>query len=104
MKPAATVDTKKLIEIAKRHKITYLALFGSFSRGDASPDSDIDLIARFLNQHELGFLQLMSIQQEMEDAVGRTVQLLTEEEIHHYIKERIDRERIVLLDQEEERV
>ena len=41
------IDTKKLIEIAKTQNITWLALFGSTARGEATGKSDVDLAVRF---------------------------------------------------------
>lgn len=38
---------EKLIEIAKARGITYLALFGSVARSEATPESDVDLAVRF---------------------------------------------------------
>ena len=40
-------ERQKIVKIAQRHHIAYVAIFGSYARGDARPDSDVDLYVRF---------------------------------------------------------
>lgn len=39
-----TSDREKIRAIARRHGVTSVRVFGSFGRGDARPDSDLDLL------------------------------------------------------------
>lgn len=46
MNPAATLQQNRdrILEIARRHGVGTIAVFGSVARGEASDDSDIDLL------------------------------------------------------------
>ncbi len=44
---AQALDTTKLVAICRANDAEMVALFGSMARGDASVDSDVDLLVRF---------------------------------------------------------
>ena len=74
----------------KDWNITRLRVFGSVSRGEAGPDSDVDLIADF--QIKPGLFKFVDIQNHISDQVGRPVDLFTEESIWRYIRNDVLRE------------
>lgn len=43
----ATVDREALAAVCRRHHIRWLAVFGSRVTGDATPDSDVDVVVDF---------------------------------------------------------
>ncbi len=57
-----------------RYPIRELALFGSWARGEASPQSDIDLLVDI--DPEVG-LQLVDLAEELEASLGRRVDLVS---------------------------
>lgn len=83
----AELDERKLAEVCQKHGIPRLMLFGSLPRGEVGPESDIDLIAE-LPRH-MSLLNLIRLERELSDALGRKVDLLTEEAISPYIRQRI---------------
>jgi predicted nucleotidyltransferase len=94
-------EMQELINIARKHQIAYLAVFGSYARGNIRPDSDIDLYARF--GRPVGLFEMLGIKHEMEDAVGRSVDLVAEEvvEPHPFMRDGLSRDLIVLHDMRE---
>jgi uncharacterized protein len=44
---AETIDRAALARVCRQHHIQWLALFGSHARGDARPDSDVDVVVVF---------------------------------------------------------
>ena len=68
------IDIKKLIEIAKAQNVTWLALFGSLARGEATGASDVDLAVRF--GKPISLFDLVGAQLAIEAALGRTVDLM----------------------------
>ena len=49
-------ETKqKIVELCKKNKVPELCLFGSRSRGDHRPDSDYDLLVKFLPDPGISF-------------------------------------------------
>ena len=43
----ANAEKEKIVEICERNDIEFCAVFGSFARGEATEESDIDLLVRF---------------------------------------------------------
>lgn len=76
-------DKQKIIEICKRNDISYCALFGSFARGEATPDSDIDLMVRFSKSKGFDWLDAAF---EIEEVLGRKVDLTTEDGLSRHVR------------------
>ncbi|TFG28260.1 MAG: hypothetical protein EU532_05705 [Promethearchaeota archaeon] len=60
-----------------------IAIFGSYLRGEATPESDLDIIVEF-NQR-ISLLDLVGFELELSDLLGVKVELLTEKSISPYI-------------------
>jgi len=58
--------------------ICRLSLFGSMARGDAAPDSDVDLLAELDSQARIGLFRLVGFEQHLSDLLGRPVHLMVE--------------------------
>lgn len=84
---APIFEPRELADICERNQVARLRLFGSYARGEATESSDIDLIADFASPKSL--FDIVRIEMEMSDALGRKVDLLTEGAISPYIRERI---------------
>ncbi len=68
-------DKQKIIEACRKNDISFCALFGSFARGEAGENSDIDLLVRF--SKPIGWT-FYGIAEDLENALGRKVDLATE--------------------------
>lgn len=62
-------------------------VFGSVLHGTANEDSDVDLLVDFYRTP--GLLELASIKLQLEDYIGRPVDLLLPEGIHPLIKDSV---------------
>ena len=80
-------DAEKLIAICRENDVSLLGVFGSVSRGEATPQSDIDLLVKFAKGK--GLLALVRLERELSEAVGKKVDLLTEAAISPYIRENL---------------
>lgn len=83
-------NKEKLLQICKNNDIVFLAIFGSFVKGDFTEDSDIDLLVRFSKPKSL--LDLVRIERVFSEILGRKVDLLTEASISPHLKDRIKNE------------
>ena len=80
-------DADKLIDICRQNGVVKVGVFGSMARGDASEQSDIDLIVEFSQRKSL--LALVALERKISAALGRKVDLLTEAALSPYLRERI---------------
>lgn len=74
------IDDARLAECCRRYGVARLETFGSFATGDAEADSDLDILVTFKPDARIG-LEFVALQQELEEIVGRPVDLLTRESV-----------------------
>jgi hypothetical protein len=86
---------KTLIEVLRKHRVKKAALFGSIVRGEATEESDIDLLIEF--EGRKSFLDLAGLKLELQELLGRKVDVLTYKSLHPLLKERILSEQEVIL-------
>ena len=58
--------------------IVRLSLFGSTARGEAGPDSDVDLLAAFDDTRRISILDVVTLQMQLSELLGRPVDLAEE--------------------------
>ncbi len=71
----------RLVQLAPRLRgkgIASLSLFGSVARGEDTPESDVDILARLSPGTPFGLLDLVGLQDELRDELGRPVELALE--------------------------
>lgn len=85
----------KIIGIIKKNDVKKATLFGSFARGEATENSDIDLLIEFAGKKSL--LDLVSLKIELEELLNRKVDVLTYNSIHPLLKDIILNEQMVIL-------
>jgi len=83
-------DANKLIEICRQNDVAMLGVFGSAARGEATDQSDIDLLVEFSKRKSL--LNLVALERQLSAALGKKVDLLTEAAISPYLRDRIKRD------------
>ena len=88
------VTAEEIVEIANRHGAHNVRVFGSFARGEATPDSDFDLLIEL--EPRRGLFDLIDIKLELEALLGRTVDVFTVNSLSRYIREDVVREAVSL--------
>ncbi|MBI5880481.1 MAG: nucleotidyltransferase family protein [Chloroflexi bacterium] len=68
-----------------------IGLFGSFARGEPRDDSDVDLLVEFEPDRKT-FTNFMQLWFDLQDLLGRPVELVTPESLSPYIGPRITAE------------
>jgi predicted nucleotidyltransferase len=80
----------EILRIAKAHGAMRVRVFGSFARGTARPESDLDLLIDLESGRHL--LDLVAMKQDLEDLLGREVHVVTEAAISPYFRDQIVRD------------
>ena len=78
-------------EFESRFKVRKLALFGSYSRGDQSAESDVDILVDLPPSVGLEFVTLA---ERIEEILGRHVDLVSERALKPRMRETIEGELI----------
>ena len=96
MDPSKMLQDKRdeILRIAAAHGAQNVRVFGSLSRGEAGAKSDVDLLVKLEPGRSL--LDLIAIKQELEDLLGREVDVVTEDAVSPYIREQVLKEAISL--------
>ncbi len=84
----------RILPILKRYRVKRAAIFGSFARGETKEGSDIDLLIEF--EGESSLLDLVSLKLDLEEALGRNVDVVTYNALHSSLKNLILREQVVI--------
>ncbi len=85
---------EEILAVAARHGARAVRIFGSVARGEETPASDLDLLVEFEPGRSL--LDQIALAQDLEDLLGREVDVVTEKGLHWYIRDRVCREAVPL--------
>ena len=80
-------EKETIIEICRANDISMVGLFGSTARGDATDQSDIDILIKLSKPKSL--LSIIKLERILSEALGRKVDLVTEKAISPYLRDRI---------------
>lgn len=83
-----------IVTIAARHGVKNVRLFGSVARGEDRPDSDVDLLVDAGPTTSSWFPAGLIL--DLEEILGRPVEIVTDKGLNPLIKERILQEAVPL--------
>ncbi|MFQ5774460.1 MAG: nucleotidyltransferase family protein [Kiloniellaceae bacterium] len=69
-----------------------LAIFGSTARGEAAPDSDIDLLVEFDPGTRVGLIRYIGLQNHLSELLGRKVDLISRDAMDRHVRDRVNAE------------
>lgn len=85
---------EKILQIARRHGATNVRVFGSVSRGEERPDSDVDFLVDLDEGRSL--LDLGGLLMDLQEFLGCRVDVVTEKGLRPRLRERVLREALPL--------
>jgi len=77
----------KIRNILKKNKIKKAGIFGSYAHGEEKKGSDIDIIIK--PTKEMSLLGFVGVKLELEDRLGRKIDLVSYKAIHPLLKKKI---------------
>ena len=76
---------KELLPLFREYGVKKAAVFGSVSRGDDRPDSDVDILVS-LGDKPMGMLAFVGMSLRAEEQLGRKVDIVTENGLNKFIR------------------
>ncbi|MBS7626581.1 nucleotidyltransferase family protein [Candidatus Bathyarchaeota archaeon] len=87
---------ERLFEFCNKNDIVFMALFGSFVRGEQNKRSDIDIAIEFNKNSGKSLLDLVRMENELRKIFRRKVDLGIFSTINPYIIENIKKEMLII--------
>lgn len=83
--------TKLIAEYLKTQPVLKAWLFGSYSRGEQKPWSDVDILVQYDRQMPIGLLKIASMKVDLEDLLNCEVDLVEEGTLRPWAVESVNR-------------
>ena len=87
-------NREEILRLASSHGARNVRLFGSIARGEANETSDIDFLVEMEEGRNL--LDLVGLWQDLEELLGRKVDVLTDGGVSKHLEKRIYSEAVTL--------
>ncbi|MFD4354273.1 nucleotidyltransferase family protein [Nocardia sp. NPDC058518] len=78
----------RLRALCEKYDVVELSVFGSVARGSDGPDSDVDLLYLLKPDTQIG-LEFFGFQEELEDLLGRKVDVVPKKYLHWFIRDAV---------------
>ena len=85
--------TQTLADYFKTQPVLKAWLFGSFARGEATPESDVDILVEFDHSSPIGLFAYARMWRELQDCLGREVDLVEEGTLKPFAVESANRDK-----------
>ncbi|OGU69904.1 MAG: nucleotidyltransferase [Ignavibacteria bacterium RBG_16_36_9] len=91
LKQISNIISKNKEELRRKYKISRIGIFGSFSRNEATKESDVDILVEFSEPIGLDFVLLA---EELELLLGNKVDLVSSKAVKPRLKKYIEEDLI----------
>ncbi|MBN2305274.1 MAG: nucleotidyltransferase domain-containing protein [Anaerolineae bacterium] len=85
----------KILQLADKHGATNVRVFGSVARGEAGPDSDLDLLVDW-DLTRISAWGGAGLDIELQQLLGRRVDVASEDSLYWYVRDQVLQEAVVL--------
>ncbi len=96
MTNAANSMLPKIQAVLAEQPVVKAWLFGSYSRGEETPLSDVDILVRYDKNARITLLTISRIMTRLSDAVGHKVDLVEEGRLLPFAKDSAERDKILI--------
>ena len=88
--------TQQIAEYFKTQPVLKVWLFGSFARGEESPESDVDLLIVPDKSQHFSLFTLSGMYEDLKELLGREVDLITDGGLMPFARESADHDKILI--------
>ena len=78
-------------------------VFGSYSRGEETKDSDIDILVRFAKDANITLFKYVSIADALQKLLHKKIDLVEEGQLKEFAKHSAEQDKILIYEREAER-
>ena len=94
-------DIENLVKpIAQKYKVKEIYLFGSYARGEETPESDIDIMVTYLPGTCLGLFGIAKLTESLEALLGKRVDLVEQGSLYPRVANAVESEKIQVYERE----
>ncbi len=86
---------KKILPVLEKYGVKRAGVFGSAVRGESTKESDVDILVELPKGQSL--LDLVGLKLDLEEALGKKVDVLTYDSIYHLLRGPILSEEVQIL-------
>ncbi|MBO4612405.1 MAG: nucleotidyltransferase domain-containing protein [Bacteroidaceae bacterium] len=84
---------KTVAEYFKTQPVVKAWLFGSYARGEETPDSDIDILVMYDRTQPIGLFKISGMHLDLERILGREVDLVDEETLFPWVEKYVNHDK-----------
>lgn len=84
MNPTLEEISEKARPVFEKYGVTRARIFGSYARGEAKPESDIDIL--ITTPPAMSLFTYMDFKEQLEEELGRSVDVVSEGNINKYFR------------------
>ena len=96
MRQRTNIYIAKIAEYFKSQPIIRAWLFGSYSRGEETADSDIDILVDYDKTSKLSLLKICGIMNDLEDILGKKVDMVENGRLKEFALSSANRDKILI--------
>lgn len=84
--------TQTIAEYFKNQPVVKAWLFGSFARGEETPQSDVDILVTLDSNIPIG-LEFFGMYEDLKELLGRNVDLVTDRSLAPFARKSVEKDR-----------
>lgn len=96
MNPTTINYINKIVSYLKTQPVIRAWVFGSYSRGEETPESDIDILVDYDKTTKLSLLKICGMMIDLEDILGKKVDLVENGKLKDFAVASADRDKILI--------
>ncbi len=84
-----SITKEQIADFCRKNQIRKFAFYGSVLRDDFDSESDIDVLVEFEPEQPIGLMEIVGMEIELSEMIGRKVDLRTPEDLSKYFRDKV---------------